>query len=91
MAYLEPGAFVDQAATSFATGRKSSRLPRCSTNSVSSSDLHRAGGAPGRDHLAQFQPGGVLRDALYVVRIVVLAVDEDDLLRPAGNVEPAAA
>src|SRR5690606_842400 len=43
----------------------------------------------GNHDLAQFQVGGPDGNVLQVVRVVVLAVDEDDLLRPSGDVELA--
>ncbi len=42
-----------------------------------------------RGDLAELEAGLVLQHRLEVVRVVVLAVDEDDLLRPAGDVELA--
>ena len=48
------------------------------------------GAHAGGHHLAELQALGALRDALDVVRVVVLSVDEDDLLRAAGDVELAA-
>ena len=50
----------------------------------------RAGRArAGGNDLAELKPGRVLGYALDVVRVIVLAVDEDDLLGPAGDVEVA--
>ena len=39
----------------------------------------------GGNDLAEFEAVGALRDALDVVRVVVLSVDEDDFLRAAGD------
>ena len=47
------------------------------------------GAHAGGHHLAELQAFGANRDALDVVRVVVLAVDEDDLLRAAGDVQLA--
>ena len=49
---------------------------------------------PGRPHsrgddLAELQALDALRERLQIMRVVVLAVDEDDLLRPPGNIEIA--
>src|SRR6202789_1547780 len=38
-------------------------------------------------HFVEVQSGGMLRDVLEVVGIIILAVDEDDFLAPARNVE----
>ena len=48
----------------------------------------RAGlGDTGCDHFVEVQSRCALRDVLHVIRVVVLAVDEDDLLGAAGNVQ----
>jgi hypothetical protein len=52
-------------------------------------DLRSARAHTRSDHLAELQPRCTLRDGLEVVRVVVLAVDEDDLLGAAGDVELA--
>ena len=41
----------------------------------------------GGDHLVEFEAGCALCDVLQIVRIVVLAVDEDDFLGAAGDVQ----
>ncbi len=43
----------------------------------------------GHHHLAQFHAGRLDGDVLQVMRVVVLAVDEDDLLGAAGDVQLA--
>ena len=43
-----------------------------------------------RHHLAELEPFGADGDALDVVRVVVLAVDEDDFLGAAGDEQLAA-
>ena len=45
------------------------------------------GRTPAATTLPSSRPCDALRDCLEIVRVVVLAVDEDDLLRPPGNVE----
>ena len=63
--------------------------PRCRTNSTSSS-VDAPGCAHGRgDDLAQFESRLLLQHCFEVVRVIVLAVDEDDFLRAAGDVELA--
>jgi hypothetical protein len=48
----------------------------------------RAGGARRQRHdFAEIEPFGALRDRFQVVRVVVLAVDENDLFGPPGDVE----
>ena len=64
--------------------------PRCSTNTTSCSVSAPAGAHAGGDHLAELEPRRALRDRLEVMRVVVLAVDEDDLLGAPGDVELAA-
>ena len=48
---------------------------------IRSSVLRALGAHAGGHHLAEFEAFGALRDALDVVRVVVLSVDEDDFLR----------
>ena len=55
-----------------------------------SSVLRLFGAHAGGHHLAELEPLGADRDALDVVRVVVLPVDEDDFLGAAGDVELAA-
>ncbi len=47
------------------------------------------GRTPAATTLPSSRPGRALRDRLQIVRIVVLAVDEDDLLGAPGDVELA--
>ena len=45
------------------------------------------GRTPAATTLPSSRPADALRDRLEIVRVVVLAVDEDDLLRPPGDIE----
>ena len=86
---LRPRVLVDRCIARVASGRKSAMSFRCSTNSTSSSVAAPGARAAGGDDLAQFESRLGLQHGFEVVRIIVLAVDEDDLLRAAGDVELA--
>src|SRR6202035_2618864 len=52
-------------------------------------DLGAGTAGAGRHDLAEVEPFGALRDRFQIVGIVVLAVDENNLLRSPGNIERA--
>ena len=60
--------------------------PRCRMNSTSSSVDAPGLRTPGGDDLAQLESRLLLQHCFQVVRVIVLAVDEDDLLGAAGDV-----
>ena len=62
------------------------RSPRCSTNTRQLVGLGARRAHAGDHHLAQLHAVGALRDGFEIVRVVVLAVDEQDLLGAAGDV-----
>src|SRR6516165_3250770 len=87
LGHLEPGLLVDE--PRYLARERQEVLERAAVQYEHDQllDLRSARAHAGRDHLAELQARRPLRDGLEIVRVVVLAVDEDDFLGAAGDVE----
>src|SRR5207237_8987478 len=85
--HLESGLFVDEPCDRLRGGEQIRNRAPVQHEDHQLLDFRLAGANPGGDYLAELEPGNALHDRLEIVRVGVLAIDEDDLLRSTGDIE----